>query len=82
MSSSSSANKRTSMGRPGSGLRSQSERPSPKEGDTSIESVPTPATGAEKALPSAAKWRNLSLVVDSNSNHSYKLDGISVEVPV
>ena len=82
MSSSSSANKRTSMGRPGSGLRSQSERPSPKEGDTSTESVPTPATGAEKALPSAAKWRDPPPMVDSDSNHSYKPDGVGVEVPV
>ena len=82
MSSSSSANKRTSMGRPGSGLRSQSERPSPKKGDISIESVPTPATGAEKVLPSAAKWRNLLPVADSDSNHSYKPDRVGVEVPV
>ena len=55
MSSSSSANKRTSIGRSGSGLRSQSERSSPKESDISIKSVPIPATGAKKAFPSAIK---------------------------
>ena len=82
MSSSSSTNKRTLMGRPGSGLRSQSERPFPKESDISIEPVPTPATSAEKVLPNAAKWRNLPSVINSDSNHSYKPDRINVEVPV
>ena len=82
MSSFSSANKRTSMGRPSSGLRSQSKRLSLKESDTSIKSVPISVTGAEKALSSAAKWRNLFFVADSDSNHLYKPDGVNIEVPV
>ena len=70
------------MGRPGSGLRSQSEKPSPKEGDISTKSISTPATGAEKALSSTTKWRDLFSITDNNSNYSYKLNKISVEVPV
>ena len=82
MSSFFSTNKRTSIGRPSSGLRSQSERLFLKEGDTSIKLIPIPATGAEKALPNTIKWRNLSLMVDSDSNHLYKPDRVSVEVPI
>ena len=55
MSSSSSANKRISIGRPNSNFRSQNEKLSLKEGDISIKSVPIPATSAEKIFPNTIK---------------------------
>ena len=82
MSSSSSANKRTLIGRPSSSLRSQNKRLSPKEGDTFIKLIPIPATGAEKIFSSIIKWRNLFSVVDSNSNYLYKLNRINIEVSI
>ena len=63
-------------------LRSQSERPSLKESDISIKSVSIPATSAEKIFSNTAKWRNLPLIVDNNSNYLYKPDRIGIEVPI
>ena len=70
------------MGRPGSSLRSQSEKLSLKKGDIFIELIPIPATSAEKILPNIIKWRNLLFIVDNNSNYLYKLNRINVEVPI